>query len=387
MYFEKRQAYLLMKQSMKRPTNRKAARQIQEHREAGLGWRYDGLGDWTTEAIIDKLRELGVDTSAECLPDQARTARRCAVLETNWVEDLELDGFWTDFPFLAAEALWERLTPDLSCPEILSNRLEAVLGRASASLEHVISEEEEQIEIDTAMAVAEFLEGFPKEDRPEWFQDILDCGTYDYDSWLVELVTASGERYPDEVTYIANILSDCGDAELYQGDLALALALAGRREEALDRVELNLERFPEDVWIRITSGDVYDELGVPETAIEFYVAALKMVATAYDWAGVAERLESVLGKMGRRAEWDELKRRYPKPVDPPVIPLSGGRGEVSPDAGHPSGPIGVLTSGASPRIVHAPAAAPPAARTKVGRNDPCPCGSGKKYKKCCLGRD
>jgi hypothetical protein len=22
---------------------------------------------------------------------------------------------------------------------------------------------------------------------------------------------------------------------------------------------------------------------------------------------------------------------------------------------------------------------------RVGRNDPCPCGSGKKYKKCCLG--
>ena len=26
------------------------------------------------------------------------------------------------------------------------------------------------------------------------------------------------------------------------------------------------------------------------------------------------------------------------------------------------------------------------ASQKVGRNDPCPCGSGKKYKKCC-GRD
>jgi preprotein translocase subunit SecA len=24
---------------------------------------------------------------------------------------------------------------------------------------------------------------------------------------------------------------------------------------------------------------------------------------------------------------------------------------------------------------------------KVGRNDPCPCGSGKKYKNCCLDRD
>ncbi|MCL6591559.1 MAG: SEC-C domain-containing protein [Firmicutes bacterium] len=23
---------------------------------------------------------------------------------------------------------------------------------------------------------------------------------------------------------------------------------------------------------------------------------------------------------------------------------------------------------------------------KTGRNEPCPCGSGKKYKKCCLGK-
>ena len=26
---------------------------------------------------------------------------------------------------------------------------------------------------------------------------------------------------------------------------------------------------------------------------------------------------------------------------------------------------------------------PVRAKNKVGRNDPCPCGSGKKYKKCC----
>ena len=25
--------------------------------------------------------------------------------------------------------------------------------------------------------------------------------------------------------------------------------------------------------------------------------------------------------------------------------------------------------------------------TKVGPNDPCPCGSGKKYKKCCMHKD
>jgi len=25
--------------------------------------------------------------------------------------------------------------------------------------------------------------------------------------------------------------------------------------------------------------------------------------------------------------------------------------------------------------------------TKIGRNDPCPCGSGRKYKKCCAGNE
>jgi SEC-C motif domain protein len=30
--------------------------------------------------------------------------------------------------------------------------------------------------------------------------------------------------------------------------------------------------------------------------------------------------------------------------------------------------------------------APVKAAAKVGRNDPCPCGSGKKYKQCCLGK-
>lgn len=27
---------------------------------------------------------------------------------------------------------------------------------------------------------------------------------------------------------------------------------------------------------------------------------------------------------------------------------------------------------------------PPPPKTKIGRNDPCPCGSGKKFKRCCI---
>ena len=33
-----------------------------------------------------------------------------------------------------------------------------------------------------------------------------------------------------------------------------------------------------------------------------------------------------------------------------------------------------------------PSASPVRAEPKIGRNEPCPCGSGKKYKKCCLNK-
>jgi preprotein translocase subunit SecA len=35
------------------------------------------------------------------------------------------------------------------------------------------------------------------------------------------------------------------------------------------------------------------------------------------------------------------------------------------------------------QVASRPAAVPTQPKVKVGRNDPCPCGSGKKYKKCC----
>ncbi|HVQ75009.1 MAG TPA: preprotein translocase subunit SecA [Candidatus Binatia bacterium] len=47
---------------------------------------------------------------------------------------------------------------------------------------------------------------------------------------------------------------------------------------------------------------------------------------------------------------------------------------------------GDAAAGSGPRPAGA-RAEPRATGTKVGRNDPCPCGSGKKYKKCCLLRE
>ena len=60
-----------------------------------------------------------------------------------------------------------------------------------------------------------------------------------------------------------------------------------------------------------------------------------------------------------------------KPRQPKPYPRPGARDRRS------------MGGGAIP-VSAAPAPAMPAPRRDaVGRNDPCPCGSGKKYKKCC----
>ena len=52
------------------------------------------------------------------------------------------------------------------------------------------------------------------------------------------------------------------------------------------------------------------------------------------------------------------------------------------DASSYSPPETVISS--SPPVYHEPVVTVKREGKKIGRNDPCPCGSGKKYKKCCL---
>ena len=80
---------------------------------------------------------------------------------------------------------------------------------------------------------------------------------------------------------------------------------------------------------------------------------------------------------------ERLKRHYRMFRD--VVDGKAPR-QPKPGAAPASGPVGVLTSGPYPRLVTVPAeAAGPTG--KPGRNDLCPCGSGRKYKKCCMGKE
>ncbi len=87
-----------------------------------------------------------------------------------------------------------------------------------------------------------------------------------------------------------------------------------------------------------------------------------------------ERTEREQERARRLAEWDALERRYEEMRAQGINPLA----EVE-------SPLETTFRSESPSLPEPIQPVEPYRRTgqKVGRNDPCPCGSGKKFKKCC----
>jgi hypothetical protein len=110
-----------------------------------------------------------------------------------------------------------------------------------------------------------------------------------------------------------------------------------------------------------------------------------------DRADLLERLAELSRERGRHEDADRFQeesdaaRRADAGLDDSVrsrscLPGSGGEGLLPDELPHTSAPA----QGEHGRI---PEPAMLARSRKIGRNEPCPCGSGKKYKKCCLAKD
>ena len=140
------------------------------------------------------------------------------------------------------------------------------------------------------------------------------------------------------------------DRELLEGNIAIILARAGDKDQALRQVDENLKQAQDVALVELKAGDVYRALGDLPAAEAYYRRSLSEAKTSADRYDARLRLVGCLIDAGRDAEANQL--------------LQEARGPVAEVAGE-----------AAPDVVGA-------ALPAVGRNEPCPCGSGKKYKKC-----
>lgn len=283
-------------------------------------------------------------------------------------------GFWADFPFLASEELWERFTPTLLCPEIVCNRLDEAFTATRFPAD--ISGVPPLLDLTAALVLADYLVAHPPQERAARFDDVMECGIHRYGEWAADMVLRYGREHPNEVTRLADALTGCRDMDRVQLDLALALAMAGRREQALQRVRQCRDASPGDFWVMVLAGDVYEELGDDEEAGDLWIRALSAASDRGDWDAGAQRIQDLLERTGHEDKWLTIEREAPAPAPPAPLP-------APPPPRRSEGPVPPLQP--LPRFATTSQLDPPFTRpSKVGRNDPCPCGSGKKHKKCCL---
>jgi len=138
----------------------------------------------------------------------------------------------------------------------------------------------------------------------------------------------------------------------------------GRQEEAERAIQEIIDEDPDDVWSHVTWGDFY-AMKKPRDLTK----AEAIYSRALEQKGLRER-EVIQERLDMLAEMRGEPRLAPPPHEHGDRCDCGGTfREVGP---------------APMRQVSPPRTAV-AVSTKVGRNERCPCGSGKKYKKCCGG--
>jgi len=148
----------------------------------------------------------------------------------------------------------------------------------------------------------------------------------------------SDGRETELAVSVAEALKFCAPDHML-GEIAIAYAQAGNRQRALELVLTNLETAADPYIAEYKAGDVYHALGESDAAEAYYRRAL----------AIAE---------------PTLRREATVRIATHLL-----------DTGRESEAAAFLAQQRAAASAPAPSAA-------VGRNEPCPCGSGKKYKKC-----
>lgn len=183
----------------------------------------------------------------------------------------------------------------------------------------------------------------------EWTGGIVD--------WLIDLASAlSREDKPAEAWALSQRLHAFSFREVLEPSMARWAALSGERERALELIATSLRNHPEDAAVLLELGAAWEELGDAAQAERCYREGLRFAGTDLAFRKEAfGALLRLLKEQGRSIEARQAEHSEARWRDRflSTAALNGVQRTVQNSA------------------------------SKVGRNDPCPCGTGKKYKKCC----
>jgi tetratricopeptide (TPR) repeat protein len=350
--------------------------------------------------LVAKLRSFGVEIDRpelERLSDEALSAEEIArpLVERrafkNRHQNLERDWIW-----ICLAALWQRWFPSKPSFELLDDRMQAGYdllassGAVAACRTWLEAWSDVLRLVDKAgmQSIQEFDDRFG--------------GTQSLFNWIQDLETELWNAGLEEQSFLTARIALCEEAlrrfgsddELMTENWRRALAGsyfelgATTKAEALYRDWLKAD--PGWGWGWIGWSDCYRFTRTERQDLQRCEQILReglSIADVRDRPDLADRLADLCEEQGRNEEaedwWQQAKESEP-PIETTLEALSDGsvlRQKTRITFGEEGLPLSELSNlGAALRKNPSPATV---VNQKVGRNEPCPCGSGKKFKKCC----
>lgn len=361
----------------------------------------------TDEDLLGKLREFGVDLDRGGVAQQcagalsAEEVARPLLEESQRRDDIHVDWIW-----ICLVTLWQRWWPDRVCLELLDDKVQAGYDESEVTAQAAIwldawSDVLRLCDATGIGSIAEFDDRFPMtQSLYNWSQDLADAlwnaGLRDRGlvQARIDVCEEALRRFPREDQLMTENRRRAL-AESYFED-----GLTSKAEELYGEW---LDADPGWGWGWIGWADCYT---AGWRTSRDYERAEELLRRGYAVPGVrdrdyiASRVRDLCEETGRPDE----AREFTKPAsqlerDAPPVSASHtwdlanhapaqtvARQTTRLDFGAEGLPLNQLDSAMQALRAQSsgsPRSASPARAAKVGRNAPCPCGSAKKFKKCC----
>lgn len=209
---------------------------------------------------------------------------------------------------------------------------------------------------------------------------------HDLQDWLASCWPSLFQNKPANVLHVLRALCEDRAVDWYIRTCAIEAVVAAAQHQGRDKLESALEWLAgivanevEDWNLRLCSGNTL--LDFPRVQ---YRQLLEDMVVRQGFVGVhfsQNDVQKSYAAMQDKAAWDRFGDpwEFYLPSEIAARQLRWAEEDAENDADVGDGDYGYDEMFLPETYVRA--------EPKVGRNDPCPCGSGKKYKKCCLDKD
>lgn len=254
-----------------------------------------------------------------------------------------------DFIWMACGELWKRLVPHRPAVEMVAQQVDSLIdeiikaGRKKRWNE-MLDRNREALDLICRYIIENT--GTKPTLRLEFYEKLCNATIYDFESFLDDLIQnlIIDQEY-ERVIDIAGALAEGLGDDVFLDFKAESLFGLGRQDEAESLYQEIIGRNPDNPWLPIHAGDCFTGYSPKDLskAKDYYLKALS----------IAQK------QAGKPEDKDALQAVYQELID-----LAYETDDHKAAAYYE-------------RLFNSLEA------KKVGRNDPCPCGSGQKYKKCC----